>query len=169
MILYQVATAVSTLSPASCLHAAGWGTWGGWPPSPPARGCSAPTRSPSHEGRLRGGHRHGRRGVPVVPSLGLGLGGGDTEQQREDLHSVSVCWRISLPACNLAAANSGFQFSSFLQHTGPGRPCYLSFEPLSHILRAAAQYFFQGSTHPRRFSEVSDLSYFKEAFKKNVV
>ena len=135
----------------------GRGTWGGWPPSPPARGCSAPTRSPSHEGRLRGGHRHGRRGVPVVPSLGLGLGGGDTEQQREDLHSVSVCWRISLPACNLAAANSGFQFSSFLQHTGPGRPCYLSFEPLSHILRAAAQYFFQGSTHPQRFSEVSDF------------
>ena len=47
--------------------------------------------------------------------------------------------------------------------------CTDQVEPLSHILRAAAQYFFQGSTHPRRFSEVSDLSYFKEAFKKNVV
>ena len=37
------------------------------------------------------------------------------------------------------------------------RPCYLSFEPLSHILRVAAQYFFQRSTHPQRFSEVSDI------------
>ena len=63
-----------------------------------------------------GGHRHGRRRVPVVPSLGLGLGGGlglglglapdegglgggDTEQQGEDLHSGSVGWR-SLPACS---------------------------------------------------------------------
>ena len=89
-----------------------------------------------------GGHRHGRRGVPVVPSISLGLGGGlglglglapdegglgggDTEQQREDLHSGSVGWRRSLPACNIAAVNSGFQLSSFLQHTGPGEsvPC----------------------------------------------
>ena len=57
--LYQVATAASTLVPASCLPGSwspctgrgrgrGRGTWGGWPPSPPARGCSAPTRPPSH-------------------------------------------------------------------------------------------------------------------------
>ena len=84
MILYQVATAVSTLSPALCLHAAGAGDMG--------------------------------RVAALAPDTRL--------------------------------------------------LCTDQVEPLSHILRAAAQYFFQGSTHPRRFSEVSDLSYFKEAFKK---
>ena len=36
-------------------------------------------------------------GLGLAPDEG-GLGGGDTEQQGEDLHSGSVGWR-SLPAC----------------------------------------------------------------------